>query len=177
MAGETDLILDGFRLLNRMPVAEIQKRILWLEEALASYRTLLAVRQLMDNRPEGLTVPPDWESAVDLDRREQAREQQAATAQVGSLKRGQLRAAILEHVKKFPKGIHIRDVATSLNRSYQSVYKILMTDRVNYVSIGKCRWVYCGDGSSAVIAELVRSSSEEASKEPDNVGTSADTVA
>ncbi len=66
MAGDTDLMLDGFRLLEKMPVEEIKLRISWLEETLGTYKMLLAVRLVMEKRPEGMTVPPQWESAVDM---------------------------------------------------------------------------------------------------------------
>lgn len=60
----TDILTDGFQLLRRIPVAELERRIAWLENSLASYRTMLVVRQLMDSKPEMLQTPPEWESVV-----------------------------------------------------------------------------------------------------------------
>lgn len=60
----TDLLIDGFKLLNTLPKEEIEKRIEWLENALASYRTILAVKNVMENKPGGFVVPQEFEAIL-----------------------------------------------------------------------------------------------------------------
>jgi hypothetical protein len=60
----SDLLTDGFLILARMPIREIEARIAWLEATLASYRTLHMLRVAMESKPEGLETPPTWEQIV-----------------------------------------------------------------------------------------------------------------
>lgn len=60
-----DLLTDGFLVLQRLSVAEVEKRIAWLENALASYRTLLIVRKVMINKPDTMDVPKEWEGIIE----------------------------------------------------------------------------------------------------------------
>lgn len=60
----TDLLTDGFLILARLPIREIEARIAWLEGTLTSYRTLHMVRVAMESKPEGLEMPPTWEQIV-----------------------------------------------------------------------------------------------------------------
>lgn len=64
-----DLLTDGFLLLQRMPIEEIEERINWLEGALTSYKTLLMVRQAMETKPGGLLLPKSWKPIVEKDKK------------------------------------------------------------------------------------------------------------
>lgn len=82
MGTESNLLMDGFRLIDLMSMSEIDQRISWLEEALAAYRTLKVLKEVHDNRPQKLEPPAEWRSAVDLSREERMdnRTQRAAAA-------------------------------------------------------------------------------------------------
>jgi hypothetical protein len=60
-----DLLTDGFKLLDRLPIDEIKLRIAWLEDSLASYRTILVVKEIMARKPAMLQTPPEWEPIVE----------------------------------------------------------------------------------------------------------------
>lgn len=62
--GRDALLTDGFRLLNAIPTEEIERRIDWLESALAAYKTMLVVKVAMETKPERMDVPDDWEAFV-----------------------------------------------------------------------------------------------------------------
>lgn len=64
----TQALMDGFRILEQLSVEEIEKRVLWLEEALATYKTLLAVKRCHQNKPTNLDTPDEWISEVDMDK-------------------------------------------------------------------------------------------------------------
>lgn len=61
-------IAKGLETLTAISNEEVDKTIAWLEEALAAYKTLRAVKNVVERKPAGLEIP-EWESAVDMDRR------------------------------------------------------------------------------------------------------------
>lgn len=73
------LLTDGFDILARLSVEELEHRVEWLERALAAYKTCLMVRRVMDNQPPDLKIPPkEWGPLVEEERRRPEAETVAA---------------------------------------------------------------------------------------------------
>jgi hypothetical protein len=62
-------IISGLSAIQSLDIKEIDETIDWLQEALAAYKTLRAVREVMDRKPVSIDVPK-WKSAVDVDKEE-----------------------------------------------------------------------------------------------------------
>lgn len=150
-ATDSDILTDGFRVLRRISIEEIERRVAWLENAVAAYKTLLVVKQVMVNQPAGLQTPPDWEP---LDKPEPVAESLQRTP-TGRLRRGQLRPLVVEALKQKPAGAKCAEIARHIGSTVASVNAELQRGRGQlYERIGHALWVYCGDGNPAVIAEL-----------------------
>jgi hypothetical protein len=65
MINANDLMNDGFLLLSKMDIVEIEQRIEWLNNSLHAYKTLLIVRQLQENKPNKLVVPFEEQRKVE----------------------------------------------------------------------------------------------------------------
>jgi hypothetical protein len=62
-------IAKGLASLQEIDIVEIDTAIDWLQEALAAYKTLRAIREVMERKPKSLKLP-EWKSAVDIDKEE-----------------------------------------------------------------------------------------------------------
>lgn len=55
--GDHDILRDAAAVIDALDAEEIQRRIDWLEEALAIYRTLATVKAIHERRPPALALP------------------------------------------------------------------------------------------------------------------------
>ncbi len=130
-----DILTDGFRLLARISVAEIESRIEWLENALASYKTMLVVKQIMARKPGGFETPPEWEAFDEPTTAEQA------TIVPMTETRESIRRVLLES----PRGLRATDISRQLGVPHSTVAKELERQcGVLYRKNGFI-WTYCGE--------------------------------
>lgn len=54
MMDEAQQLKDAFAIVQALDIEEVERRIAWLEEALAVYKMLRAVKVIHDRKPEGL---------------------------------------------------------------------------------------------------------------------------
>lgn len=136
----SDPLLDGFAILKRMPMEEIERRIEWLESTLEVYKVLKITKSITDgDSPPGFHVP--WQSAVDMDAQDK-RETAAADAAALAAKKPtqeelifQIKALLLE---KGPTGAS--DIARSVGIEYTRVHNCLAKQRgIHFVRDGR-RW-------------------------------------
>lgn len=64
---EHALVSDAWRILDALDLAEIDRRIEFLETALVEYKSLAAIKRIEARRPAGLVYPPLTIPLTDLD--------------------------------------------------------------------------------------------------------------
>ena len=126
-----------------MPIEEIEKRLEWLTNAAAAYRTLLVVRQLQENKPKGFVV--DFE--------EPEPEEPIGGYEFGKppivnqrLEQGWLKPKIIECLTKYPRlGKH--QIAEKLHVNATAVYAVLQQQNRegSFVKIKHDCWIYSTD--------------------------------
>jgi hypothetical protein len=107
---KTDPLMDGFAILDRLSREEIESRVEWLENALAVYRMLLAVKNISQSKPIGIV--PTWEAAAVVSAEPEKRKK---------LGHGEPKRRVREALERSASGLSIDEIMQLADMSRTSV--------------------------------------------------------
>lgn len=125
-------VSKGLKAIESLSLQEMDDAILWLTEMLHTYKTLRAVKTVLDKRVPQL-IEDEFESAVDMDRRLQKEVEPLSV----HLDRRSYKQKMLDLLKTYPEGLAADDIASQLELTDKQVYCVCKNYPKLFVRYGR----------------------------------------